>query len=363
MWSQFLRSLLGLCLVGLPRLCAATPPVRAANISVAAGFPKLRTAPPVRAANISVAAGFPKEELRPGLFGLDLEFTRHDIWSGLSAELISNRNFAVQPAGTTWPEAFPAGFPTRWSPIGTPLVRAISSAVSCPLSAAQSRCGLRQTPVGEGFDSGMGFGSAIAIQSGRSYTFRVVARATGTANGAGLILSVVLAPSLFALNFSIPDSSAWTEQSFEFVATMSARADSLELSVVGEQGILDLNATSLLPNDHFLGMRADVVDALRDLSFKGPLRYPGGCFAPFYDWKAALQPPLVRPAILTPPNYCVAVPGGVNAYSDGALQNGPNIDEYIALCRRIGATPAITLALQYGAQLRVVSSVIRTRCM
>ena len=311
-------------------LCAVTAPVRA---------------------NITVAAGLAKEELRAELFGLDLEFTRHDVWNGLSAELIANRNFAVQPAGTSWPVAFPAGFPTRWAPIGNPLVHGISAAVSCVLSASQPRCGLRQTPFGEGFDSGMGFGSAIGIERGRSYTFQVVARATGTASGAGLVLSVVLAPSLFAVNFTFV-GSAWTQQSYEFVATASStRADSLELIVFGQQGTLDLSATSLLPNDHFVGMRVDVVDALADLAFNGPFRFPGGCFAPFYNWKAALEPPLVRPAILTPPNYCAAVAGGVNAYSDGVLQNGPNVDEYLSLCRRIGATPAITLAVQYGARL------------
>ena len=328
----------------------------------AAGAASRAAAPalPPAAANITVEASFPLEEIRGELFGLDLEFTRHDIWGGLSAELIANRNFAVQPPGTSWPLPWPAAFPPRWAALpggAAPSVRGLSSAVTCALSTQLPRCGLVQLPVGDGFDSGMSFASAIGLEAGRAYTFRAVVRATGTAGGAGLALQVALAPALFAANLTVPDTSAtaaWTEVSFSFIAgAMTARADSLTLAVAGAQGALDFNATSLLPDDSFLGMRGDVVDALGDLGFKGPLRYPGGCFAPFWRWKDGLAPLLARPTVFTPPTYCEAVRGGVNSYSDGFLQNGPGVDEYIALCRRVGATPAITFALQFGTDQEI----------
>jgi len=332
-----------------------------AAVSSPAAEPNARFPP--SAANVTVAASFPLERVRASLFGLDLELTRHDVWAGLSAELIANRLFAVQPPGTTWPLPWPPGFPPRWAALpggAAPAVRGPSSAVSCALSAQQPRCGLQQLPVGDGFDGGMSFGSAIGVEAGRAYTFRAVVRATGTAGGAGLVLSVVLAPGVFAANLSVPDTSAtpaaWTELSFSFVAgATTARADSLTLSVSGggAQGTLEFNATSLLPDDNFFGMRNDVVDALGDLGFAGPLRYPGGCFAPFFRWKDSLQPLLARPTSFTPPAYCTAVRGGVNAYSDGFMQNAPGIDEYMALTRRVGATPAITFALQFGTDAEV----------
>ncbi len=329
--------------------------------AAAAAAPSARFPP--SAANMTVAASFPLERVRASLFGLDLELTRHDVWAGLSAELVANRLFAVQPPGTSWPLPWPQGFPPRWAALpggAAPAVRGLSSAVSCALSAQQPHCGLQQLPVGDGFDGGMSFGSAIGVEAGRAYTFRAVVRAAGTAGGAGLVLSVVLAPGVFAANLSVPDTSAtaaWTELSFSFVAgATKARADSLTLSVSGggcAQGTLDFNATSLLPDDNFLGMRDDVVDALGDLGFAGPLRYPGGCFAPFFHWKDSLQPLLARPTSFTPPAYCTAVRGGVNAYSDGFMQNAPGIDEYMALTRRVGATPAITFALQFGTDAEV----------
>ena len=52
------------------------------------------------------------------------------------------------------------------------------------------------------------------------------------------------------------------------------------------------------------------------------MRYPGGCYAPFYRWKIGLLPADQRPPIETPPGYCAAVPGGVNAYTDGFMENG-----------------------------------------
>jgi hypothetical protein len=334
---------------------AALVALGASAAAAAASFPPA-------AANLSVAASFPLEQVRASLFGLDLEFTRHDVWSGLSAELVANRLFAVQPPGTSWPLPWPAGFPPRWAALpdsgaAAPEVRGLSSAVTCVLSAPQPRCGLQQLPVGDGFDGGMSFGSAIGVEAGRAYTFRAVVRATGTAGGAGLVLGVALAPGVFAANLSVPDTTAtaaWTEVSFSFVAgATTARAASLTLSVSGAQGALDFNATSLMPNDNFFGMRDDVVDALSDLRFAGPLRYPGGCFAPFFRWKDSLLPLLARPTVFTPPAYCAAVAGGVNAYSDGFLQNGPGVDEYMALVRRVGAAPAMTFALQFGTDAEV----------
>lgn len=96
------------------------------------------------------------------------------------------------------------------------------------------------------------------------------------------------------------------------------------------------------------GMRLDVIQALQATNFHGLLRYPGGCFAPFYRWKIGLLPHDSRPTIETPPQYCSAVAGGVNAYTDGALENGIGIDDYLALCEKLNMVPAITISLQFG---------------
>ncbi len=48
---------------------------------------------------------------------------------------------------------------------------------------------------------------------------------------------------------------------------------------------------------------------------------------------------------------CVYI--GVNAYTDGMMENGIGIDDYIALCNRVEMTPAITIALQTGSDQEI----------
>ena len=51
----------------------------------------------------------------------------------------------------------------------------------------------------------------------------------------------------------------------------------------------------------------------------------------------------------TSPQYCAAISGGINTYTDGFLQDSIRIDEYIALCRRLRMVPAIAIKLQSGS--------------
>ena len=73
-----------------------------------------------------------------------------------------------------------------------------------------------------------------------------------------------------------------------------------------------------------------------------------------------LLDPDLRPPLATPPGYCAAVSGGVNAYTDGLLADGIGIDDYLALCEAVGMVPAITLRLQFGseAELREAADLV-----
>ncbi|MBI4903825.1 MAG: hypothetical protein HY820_09330 [Acidobacteria bacterium] len=80
---------------------------------------------------------------------------------------------------------------------------------------------------------------------------------------------------------------------------------------------------SLLPASQFHGWREDTVRAIESL---GPklFRFPGGCFASFYDWRDGVGPLDKRnPA----PSYFW---GGMNS-------NGLGTDEFAAMCKRVGA--------------------------
>jgi hypothetical protein len=167
--------------------------------------------------------------ISPLLYGHDLEFTRHDLYEGLSAEVLANRKFALP----TEPQPNqPAGIVPRWIAIGEPTLdlpfwsnnshlvtgdsghsihclaagagagaavgtaaasaaadggvglRATSTAVA-PTSlgaavgaAAGRQCGVWQGQNFDGFNSLRSHGNAIWVQRDKQYRFRTVTKGT-----------------------------------------------------------------------------------------------------------------------------------------------------------------------------------------
>eukprot|EP01044_Picomonas_judraskeda_P004756 COSAG03_NODE_426_length_8006_cov_75.576957_7_plen_558_part_00 len=96
-------------LSGLPAMCASAP----------------APPPPSPPEEISLALDLTKAVgvVEPELYGHDLEFTRHDLFTGLSAELVANRKFAVPTpcdgsGMACWPQPvqalMAANFTPRW---------------------------------------------------------------------------------------------------------------------------------------------------------------------------------------------------------------------------------------------------------
>eukprot|EP00658_Telonema_sp_P-2_P002651 TRINITY_DN10993_c0_g1_i1.p1 TRINITY_DN10993_c0_g1~~TRINITY_DN10993_c0_g1_i1.p1 ORF type:complete len:516 (+),score=85.57 TRINITY_DN10993_c0_g1_i1:310-1857(+) len=153
------------------------------------------------------------------------------------------------------------------------------------------------------------------------------------------------------LSYAIPGGIAsWQTVESNFTSAISSLNATLTLTASSSATARAwIGAVSLMPADNYLGMREDVVQDMVGLDFHGPLRYPGGCYASVAGpWTDGLMEPDQRPTRFTSPDHCPAVPGGVNAYTDGMMVDGVGIDEYIQLCRRIGAEPAITVKLNYG---------------
>ena len=88
----------------------------------------------------------------------------------------------------------------------------------------------------------------------------------------------------------------------------------------------------------------------------GLVRYPGGCFSTFYRWKVGLLDRDYRPPIATPPGYCAAVKGGVDAYTDGVVTNGVGTDDYMALVGKLAATPAVTVRVSLGDSAEIAEA-------
>jgi len=91
---------------------------------------------------------------------------------------------------------------------------------------------------------------------------------------------------------------------------------------------VDVDNFSLMPDSAVSGLRAETLAMLRDEVKPGVLRWPGGCFASYYDWRDGVGPLDDRPV---KPSYH----WGGWAYNDvGTL-------EYLQLCEAVGAEPFI----------------------
>ena len=305
------------------------------------------------AVDVSKAGG----EISPLWFGHNLEHTRSCVWRGLSAQLLRNRKFAGMPqhdgvAGGWRPAAAESRFGDRssraagWQPVGPRrgcwfLLEHIGgyngtdgetytahfdpkNGSACQRQRIESfqagaRCGIGQ--------------GGIPLIAGRRYEGRVALRVDRVRP---VYIRVVGAEELGTQVAMGP--TGWSEASFGFTAPLTLDDARLEITIEGP-GALFVGAASLLPADHFHGMRRDVVELLEEIGVP-LLRWPGGNFAGDYCWQDGLLPvdrraPLKSAFIETLP------------HTEGFDTHEIGTDEFIALCRELGAEPFITINMSF----------------
>jgi alpha-L-arabinofuranosidase len=273
-------------------------------------------------AGITLDAKDPGAVISPLLFGHNLEVTRRAVWSGLSAEMVANRKFA----------AVDHGMPRRWWTLPGSHVDADDKEAYAGQYSV--RLETRDGEAGSGIWQQQEW---LSFQKGRRYAFRVWMKSDSDQR-----LSMRIMPrSFFQPVFSGSTESrpdAWHLWSGEFVAPTRAQGAALELRC-SKPGVLWIGAVSVMPADHFHGMRRDVVDHLKTLK-PGLLRWPGGCFAEYYPWQDGLLPVDQRPPV-GPGQWRGLLPD-----SDDYDNHDMGTDEFLALCRELNCAPAITV--RYG---------------
>jgi len=124
--------------------------------------------------------------------------------------------------------------------------------------------------------------------------------------------------------------AAWTQLPIRLKPSADANDGAIELVADGK-GEVCLDQVSLMPASwrERDGLRPDLADAVADL--RPPIiRWPGGCFASSYQWKQGIGPQHKR---LPHPRE---IWNDLDVYSFGT-------DEFLALCRRVGAEPLIVV--------------------
>jgi hypothetical protein len=122
-------------------------------------------------------------------------------------------------------------------------------------------------------------------------------------------------------------------QEFEFTCRGFTGRGTVSISFVWE-GVLFLSWASLMPVDNRSGWRTDVVELFRKVS-PPVLRFPGGCFASFYDWRDGIGPRAAR--------------SPREPYFWGGLEeNDVGIDEFLELCAMIGSEAQVCINMMTG---------------
>ena len=268
------------------------------------------------------------------IFGQNIEHTRSAVQGGLSAQLIRNRKFAGKPDRR--------GVALMWDAYGTHAMYDHSS-FSCTRHAAKSRmwrknerhcqviCGL--TDSGE---AGIQQGD-IGIRGGVAHTLKAVVSSYHPED-ALMVLRVKSGRKTIAeraFTVKTDTRTEWTRISLDFTVPVNT---TVEVSV-GVQGrsMGVVGAVSLLPADNFRGMRADVIDRLREIG-ASVVRWPGGNFAGEYRWRDGL---IADPDERAPLQSYTEIE--TQPHSLGYDMNDIGMDDILALCERIGAQPFFTI--------------------
>lgn len=267
----------------------------------------------------------------PYLFGSNLEHTRSCLYTGLSAQMVRNRKFAGKPTACE-------GCAMEWFPLGKRAVFALDEPYTRHGEGYHMKRTTECNSVSifnpfQGETAGMGQ-HGIAISQGQPYLFGMVVK---TQNPVEFAVSLTdrAGKEVYCRTTFTGEGADWTR--FEVELTPQAADPDADLRVSWEkEGHVCVGAISLLPKDHFHGMRRDVVEAMKELGIK-VLRWPGGNFAGEFNWMDGLLPVDMR----APFQSYLGLE--TQPHTMGYDYSEINTDDFIALCREIGAEPFITI--------------------
>ena len=175
--------------------------------------------------------------------------------------------------------------------------------------------------------------SGIPLKQGTQYQLRVWLQ-TDRRQQVSLEVSDLDGKNPYVQATSEVAPGGWQAKSLDF--TVPRTDPNARLAIVLEsQGTLSVAVASLLPADNFHGMRRDVVARLKQMGAR-LLRWPGGNFTMDYRWQDGLLPVEQRPPIKI--GW-----GETQPFADNWDFHEFGIDEFISLCREVGAEPSLTL--------------------
>lgn len=269
----------------------------------------------------------------PLLYGNNLEHTRSSINKGLSAQMIRNRKFVGKPSVME-------GISSDWYLIGekTYAITGASYTRHYPEHYHMHRaleCTSQQVMCCDPDIEG-GFGQhELDISKDEVYDFAIVAKCFEDVDITVSLTDRYNTKTYASAVISIKAGDVWNRYEAELAPTESDVDADLRI-VYKQQVLVDVGAVSMMNKDNFRGMRKDAVEALKEIGV-GVLRWPGGNFAGEYNWMDGLLPVDERAPFQS---YLMLE---TQPHSHGYDFHEMNTDDFVALCRYIGAEPFITI--------------------
>jgi alpha-N-arabinofuranosidase len=245
------------------------------------------------------------------IYGHFLEHINHSVVDGLYAEQIRGQGFEGKDFDDFWEKFSDHGA------VDAVAVRFEQGERSVRISANQGPAGLRQ--------------GRIYLQAGQTYDGSVWVNPEQGALELALQIKDSAGKVLARLPLAI-QGAGWQELRFKFESPVTDQQAAVELVGSGTGAVL-VDFISLMRADFRANgkLRGDLLEALKGL--KPPfIRWPGGSYASIYQWKDGIGPAVKRKFN---PN---TIWGGYSDYY------GFGTDEYMELCRQVGAQPMIVLS-------------------
>jgi alpha-L-arabinofuranosidase len=285
-----------------------------------------------------------QNEVSPLLFGHNLEHTRSSIWQGLSAQIIRNRKFAGKPHRT--------GQAIEWHRFGHP--RALffldphdtyTRHVRSEGNQSRRRNELHSQKMQNYFPGELCglVQKGLPLSKDLSYEGRIVLKASQR-----LSVTILLTNADGQKTYSVSSVEAqqdnWSSCTFSFRAPETDPEACLQITF-SDVGELAIGSVSLLPSNHFLGMRPDVIQLLKQMGTT-MLRWPGGNFAGDYRWEDGLLEVDQR----GPLGSFTEVETLPHTFGFDCHEIG--IDEFIHLCRELEAEPFISINISWDTPIQ-----------
>ena len=295
----------------------------------------VKAGPDALPAKVSVSTDRGVKPIPAELFGQNIEHTRSAVQGGLSAQLVRNRKFAGKPSRT--------GVAMLWESYGTKAFFHQAQGFGVTRHAKRSRMPRRNERgsqvigcLDENGEAGIRQGG-IGLRCGVSHNFRAVVSTMHPVDTPFVLRVAADGKVLVEREFTVNTKSRgdWTRIAFDFTVEKDVMAE-ISVGVKGRRYAV-VGAVSVMPADNFHGMRADVIENLRDIG-TSIVRWPGGNFAGEYRWRDGyIEDPDER-APLESYTEIETQPHGL-----GYDQNDIGPEDIIALCNRIGAQPFFTI--------------------